>query len=572
MRSFRSALLSTLVLLCPWIAALAAQDRPASPLGEVQAARVEQSTLTLETLRQSILAREKELEEKQRAIEQATSGERKQQLLAEANQILAAIDRLRLDFDSVATGIDVAAYQLGPREDLDLKSEVMKLLAPIIDELKAATEEPRQIEELRSALTHFEERQRLARDAIRNMDNLLAVIPPGELRTEVERSRQVWEQRVRDIQSQASVARYQLETRLEKRRSLIDSSRSALSEFFRSRGLNLLVALVTFFAVFLAFRWLYALIRRVSPIHRRPDRPFYARLLDVLYHGFTGLTAIAGALLVLYAAGDWVLLGIALLFLLGLAWASKNTLPQFFDQIRILLNFGPVRELERVVYNGLPWRVSRIGVHAVLTNPDLAGSIVRLPVRELTGMRSRPCLADEVWFPSRKNDYVRLNDGKFGQVVHQSPEAVRLRLRSGTTVTYPTSTYLDLCPENLSQGFMVVETFGIDYEHQAISTTRVPQVMRARLEAALLETVSAEDLTALVVDFKAAGASSLDYGVYASFRGTVAERAEALRRTIQRALVDVCNDQGWVIPFMQVTVHEAAKPPLLARGSAPGSG
>lgn len=204
--------------------------------------------------------------------------------------------------------------------------------------------------------------------------------------------------------------------------------------------------------------------------------------------------------------------------------------------------------------------MSRLSVYALLSNPELSGGLLRLPIKELTNMRSRPCASDDVWFPSHRNDWVRLMDGRFGQVIHQSPESVKLRVGGGAVVTYPTQQYLSLSPENLSNGFSVSVVFGIDYRHQAIGTTRIPQVMRERVEAGLLAIVKPEELVKVSVDFQSASASSLDYSVGASFTGAVADRPEALRRAIQRILVDVCNAEGWSIPFPQVTVHQAPAP------------
>jgi len=134
----------------------------------------------------------------------------------------------------------------------------------------------------------------------------------------------------------------------------------------------------------------------------------------------------APKVLVLYIAGDWVLLGLATLFLLGLAWASKHTLPQFFEQIRLLLNLGTVRDNERVVYEGLPWRVGRLNFYTRFTNPDLTGGLIRLPLRALSDLHSRPCTTDEAWFPCREGDWVKLDDDRWGKVVMQTPEMVQV--------------------------------------------------------------------------------------------------------------------------------------------------
>jgi hypothetical protein len=59
------------------------------------------------------------------------------------------------------------------------------------------------------------------------------------------------------------------------------------------------------------------------------------------------------------------------------------------------------------------------------------------------------------------------------------------------------------------------------------------------------------------VEFQSAGTSSLDYVVLADFDGSLGSRYNFIKRRIQSICVDVCNDNGWVIPFTQITVHQA---------------
>jgi len=63
-------------------------------------------------------------------------------------------------------------------------------------------------------------------------------------------------------------------------------------------------------------------------------------------------------LVALYLFGDWVLLILALLLILGLIWTSKQAIPRFWTPTVLMLDMGPVREGERVHYRGLPWRPS----------------------------------------------------------------------------------------------------------------------------------------------------------------------------------------------------------------------
>ena len=135
-----------------------------------------------------------------------------------------------------------------------------------------------------------------------------------------------------------------------------------------------MLSLLAFCGVFFGLRALHEIFMRLSPALRRPERPFYVRLITVLYMVMVGALAVLAALLVLYVAGDWVLLGLALLFLLGLVWASRNTVPLFFEQIRLLLNVGTVREQERVIYNGLLFAITVLTIHSSSDDDEVSVS------------------------------------------------------------------------------------------------------------------------------------------------------------------------------------------------------
>lgn len=556
---------SVLALGAPAGTALQAPERPAPQAPSApqpQAvpgpfAQPRSSLITLRAILESREAKRAELAAKNRELEAEPNRERQLVLLEEARSLQAQIAELDLSFEAVATGIDVPAFMGVGRDSFDIRSELENLLQPIIQELKAATEDPRQLEQLRAELAFQQERQRLARAAITHLETLVGESRDAELRAQLEASLAAWRNKLKETQNRETVARFQLDTRLQERKSLIQSTRSVFSSFFRSRGRNILLAGVTLLGVFLGLRFLYDRLRRISPVHRRKNRAFYVRLIDVVFFLFTGVAAVFAALLVLYVAGDWVLLGITLLFLLGIVWASKTALPQQFEQVRLLLNLGSVREQERVLHEGLPWRVSRLSLYTLLANPELTGGVIRLPIRALVGLNSRPYSDKELWFPCRPKDWVFLADGRRGKVLLQTPETVRIELLGGSKVTYRTADFLALNPELMSDGFRVSVTFGIDYRHQAICTTEVPQAMRARLEKELSALIGAEHVRAVSVEFQEAGASSLDYLAQVDVDGEVAERYERIRRALQRILVDECNDQGWVIPFTQITLHQA---------------
>ena len=148
----------------------------------------------------------------------------------------------------------------------------------------------------------------------------------------------------------------------------------------------------------------------------------------------------------------------------------------------------------------------------------------------------------------------------FGRVVLQTPDWVEMVLLGGSRKTYTVLDFVALSPENLSRNFRVRSVFGIDYEHQAIATTEVPQLLTERVRTGLLESSfvkDPDDLVHLAVEFSNAGASSLDFTVLADFRGSIAQNYNKIQRLIAKLCVDACNEHGWVIPFTQVTLHQA---------------
>jgi small-conductance mechanosensitive channel len=529
-----------------------------APLQKELADAGESSLVTLAALRESRQVKQAELDRLRAGFDPNVDSELRLQQLERIRTMQAEVQKLEYDFESIATGIDVRAFDLGVEEETNLVEELTKFLRPVLSELRQATKSPRELERLTKVLEIAEEQEVLAQTAIENVALLLERAQAPRLREALEHSLKSWRERLEEIRNQRTVADFQLKRYTDNRPSVLESTRGALAKFFKTRGLNLFLALGAFVGILLGLRLVYRLVRRLLPQLAKEERPFYARLVDVLFFAFSGLVAIAGALLVLYSAGDFALLGLAILALLGLGWASKTALPVFFEQINLLLNLGTVRENERVIVGGLPYLVLRISLHASLSNPALTGARLRLPLRDLPNLRSRPCVADEAWFPTQGGDWVLLPDQRLGRVERQTLEVVRLRLKGGSLFTYPTTDFLTLGVENLSSGFRITQRFGVDYAHQALSTREIPAAMRARLETELGALTKEGQLRRVSVEFLEAASSSLDYAVLCDFDGSAAGEHNDLRRAIQRILVDACTDEGWSIPFTQVTLHQAA--------------
>ncbi|MCF8084813.1 MAG: mechanosensitive ion channel family protein [Deltaproteobacteria bacterium] len=194
-------------------------------------------------------------------------------------------------------------------------------------------------------------------------------------------------------------------------------------------------------------------------------------------------------------------------------------------------------------------------MYSQLENRELEGGYVRLHIKDLTQLRSRPSFENEPWFPSRQGDWVVMSDGTYGEVEAQTPDMVRLRLKGGANRSYKTQEYLSLSPTNLSKGFRITAVFGLDYQHQAGITEEIPHAIEQALVQGLRAQGYGGHMKRIEVEFMTAGASSLDLAVKAEFDGDTALWYQRLQRAIQRICVDACNTHGWVIPFQQVTVH-----------------
>lgn len=245
---------------------------------------------------------------------------------------------------------------------------------------------------------------------------------------------------------------------------------------------------------------------------------------------------------------------LSFLIIVGAVLALKNTLPQYLVEIKTMLNMGSIRQGERIIFNGLPWRITRLNVHARLHNPALHGYL-RVPLKQIVSSSSRLYHNDEPWFPTRVGEVIFLEDGAFGKVIRQTPDIVEVDL-GGSIYTYQTADFLSRRLRNLSrEGFMIYEIFGFDYQHQNDIATTILATYKQAIGEAIKKSPFAESNTYFDVEFNNASASSLDFKIFAAFNGKAAMDYFKIKRLLQKASVDVANRHGWVIPFQQVTVH-----------------
>ncbi len=512
---------------------------------------------TLKTLIWSWKEIEMQINQKREAAKFAATPEEKAAINAEIAELNLKLIELKNDFENLATSVDLSGFKKDQGVMFKWEDEVLKLLQPLIQELNRMTARPRQIEDLRGQIELSENRLETLQRGITHLKGLLeqSDIENKVLRKHLNDLLDGYTNMKTQIEDQLTVDQYQLDELLKQRQSFWKVGGQVLKSFFKSRGRNLVLALIVFVAIFLIMRLLHRLIHRYSPVHQKKERTLFIRLSDVIYHIITVVGSTAASLAVLYLAGDWLLLSFMIIILIGVAFSAKAGLPRYWKQIQLMLNLGAVREGERIVYNGIPWKVASLSLYSTLENPMFEPNAIMIPITELFDSHSRKYDSNEPWFPSQIGDWVITSDGVRGQVLSQTAEMVQLELRGGSRKTYQTQDYLGLSPHNLSSSFRVKVVFGLDYQHQAAIVDEIPAKLTAALRQGFTEKGYGEDVLELKTEIQDAGASSLNLVVIADFDGKTGAFYNRFKRIIQTLTIQACTANNWDIPFPQLTLH-----------------
>jgi len=549
-----------LILLAPPIHAEAEPEAAPSEEALAAAAAAQAVAKREDSLRGIMASREAvatKLRARQNDLESDAAVGRQQEITADITALSLKLEELDANFTEIAAGIDTKSFETTPKaEQINLGQEVRELLAPLIKELKRASSRPREINRLRTEITEAEEQLELIRRAVANLESLLDGVKDRRLHEKLKSELASWQEQLQKTETDHDIAAQKLDQMLSERTSIGDAIRNVFQLFFRSRGRNLLLALLVTGAFLVLLRRLHRQAMRSGPL-QQPANSFWARVFNLLYVLATIVGGILVFLIVLYFFGDWVLLIVVLLLIFGVLWASKQAIPKFWIQGTLLLDMGPVREGERLDYDGLPFRVDSLNFYTDLVNPALSGGHLRIPIGDLSALRSRPFEADEPWFPTTVGEWVLLSDGTYGQVGFQSIEIVDLRLKGDSHKIYATRDFLSLSPLKLSTGFRARATFGLDYGLQSIITSEVVRTLETSVRERLTASFLGEYLIKMRVGFEAAGPSSLDLRIVADFTGDAASAYKIAPRLLQEYCVDTCNANGWVIPFGQLTLHVA---------------
>lgn len=553
------------------IAANQVGEIPPKDVPLVNQASPEETLVMLTSLAELQRNLKKQLAMTRGKIRTSVSDAEKQQLEGELARLDRQLSDSSNDFERIATGVEVGLFVEKKAETFSWKEEIATLVEPAIKEIKLLTIRARQKTKLKDTISELSRIKPVAANAVRHLERLYEAAKDPDIKKEIKELLPEWRNNENRIGNKLELAQLELSQMQDKEVSLVQSFSKSIGDFFRVRGLYLLLAVIAFGCIVLAGRLIHRLVFRFLPGVNLEKRPFHIRLLDLFLRVFTVFAAIIGLFFALYLAEDWFLLSLAIIFFLGLFWTVRQAVPRLWQQGRLMLNVGSVREGERLQLHDVPWKVETIHVFCRLFNPTL-GIHLRVPIEDIVGMVSRPFSPEEPWFPCKKGDWVVVGDRPRTRVVSLSHELVETVERGGKRYLFQTSDFLGQNLVNLSRNFRLRVVFGVSYDLQTEVTNTIPTLLKTFIEEKLEEEGYANSCLNLLVEFKEAGSSSLDLLVLADFKGELADIYTRLERAIQRWCVDAATKYNWEIPFPQLTFHWPARDRLLADGFPEQSG
>ncbi|WPD21552.1 MAG: hypothetical protein SD837_15240 [Candidatus Electrothrix scaldis] len=526
---------------------------------------------TLSDMVESSDSIKKEIKKYEAELKNAGSEEQKKNISSYLSELNDRLEKTENDFSLLTTGIDYNTFLKKEGKEVDWEKELKEIFSPIIVELKETTERPRKMERLRSQILYLEKRIPQIQQASEDLDKFLEKVSDKKVKGRLESWKEYWVQLEKEFVTQEEAAKNQLLKAENERKSLLTSFKVFFDSFVKNRGKNLFFALLAFVGIYLLFRFIQKGIQWISPLHRSPKYMFWANLVDVMLYGLALIVATGALIAVLFTSGDWLILAIVLLLVIGIIWGARNTLPQFVEQIKLLLGFGPVRQGEKVMVDGIPYRVEMMGVYSYLNNPLLTGGTLRLPLKDLVGMRSRPYDESEPWFPCKEGEVVLVNGNIMRKVLMITPQYVKLDWYGCDMDEYmPTSVFMNSTLLSLARPFWVGITFRLSYQHREYQEIVDKLISFVREEAKKLPYAEhIIDIENPWVELGSLDETSLSFLVWIQARPEIAAKYSGIKRTVTHICLRAANKYGWnILQLKPVEVHHPEQAKALPENKA----
>ncbi len=472
--------------------------------------------------------------------------------LAQMKRTLAT---LRSTFEVTAlAGVDTGSLD-EPDEEYNWRTELIEIASPLLESLKNVTEKPRRKAELMAERERLTQRLVLAVEAARVIEQRRSISDKAGTTQRLELLSAKWSSEIGEMEQQRDLVSQQLESINKNKSDFLTAFGDTSRAFFLGRGLTIFLAIIGALVAWGLAKFIWWFANRYLINKRIRRRSFWYRLFSYSYFLVTFIFIVVAIFLVLYLRDDILLIALMFLLLAAATLSLRSLIPQYMKEARLLLNLGAVREEEVVVYDGLPWVVRSLNLYSTLHNPKLTG-IVRLPMDKVKNLVSRP-IKETIWFPTSKNDYIFLPDGSFGKVLKQTPDLVEVEVRGGMVMTFRARDFYAQKITNLSRNatFGVSSAFTLSTTQPSFNADTVSLDLISAIRLSLAEAGYGDGVQDVIVDTQASGETSMACIVYLTVTSKYASNYFSLQRLVQKASIDVCNNNHWAIPDQKLAVH-----------------
>jgi uncharacterized membrane protein len=510
-------------------------------------------------LDESLIIRQELIKKLNRDLVRESDEAMKQSIQADIDTLQAEIVQVEAEIDLVVLGLQARQFkkESAEPEPVDIKTEIAQVFEPIVLSLERATEPARRMEELRQLAEQTEGRIAIAQatlDSIAVFQNAETEYPEA-LKLRLNRYNAVWQSRLQEAQNLGVALDEQLEVARRAQGNSFKQFTQDFGSFIFNRGASLLLAL----GMGIGFILLCQAIRlAIANFFRRRRGGVLSAALRIFSMAISLIGVVGGfviAMTIFNIRHDWLMLAMSLLLALAVTWTFIRSLPVLLEQVRVLLNLGAVREGERTLVNGLPYRIDRLSWYSQLSNPDLKGGTLVYPVRELLGMHSRPVTPGEAWFPTRIGDWI-VRNGRHFEVIDQTPEHVIIRRPGGSEDFIPVQEFLGTEFEVLTDGYRAKYEFGLDYKHLKDAVEKIPKKIEDAVKEKITSEFGDDSITNAEVRFIGLGESDLKFDVLADMAPGLGEHWRRMQVHLNKAVVEACVKNKWSIPYPQLVVHQ----------------
>lgn len=478
---------------------------------------------------------------------------------AELTQRLQTLTNQSREFNTlfeqtVLGGIDLSLFNepehVDPTENLNYnwQQEVLQILQPFFAQMQRMTEKTREKDLLIENDRELTKKIQIAESGIQILQGIDRTALNANSLKLISKVEDEWIDRLKSLEHQKNIVDLKLQDMTDSRGFFVRFTDN-LWGFMKNEGLAIAVAIILSVGFYYIASRLILVFARYQQRDKTRVINFKWRLLLLILQAINIVFSLAIFLVILHTSGNIMLFGIVGLILLMLAISFRTKIPDYLHRLRVFLNLGQAREGERIIYNDIPWEIAKINLNNVyLTNPLLDNGELRVTIDLLDKLYSRHTLTDELWFPSRKGDFLLLPDKRIVKVIRQTPESIYLD-HDGSTIVMGTAEFYKLKFSNLSRGYSLTLNFSLEeLPENRTPVETIKQAITAVLQQKMAETE--ESLPTSIKEVSLAirqllSSSTTSYQIIIEMSANSAKYYKHAKAALNDAIIETACTKEW---------------------------